>query len=479
MGADSLDRSVPQSSRKFKEAPIVILTLLLMPVLFINTGNYHDWGDDFGQYMLQGYHLLGMKSDVNVACTGDYGPALKGPLFSLILTPALLTGGPVYLYCKALVGIALIITGLLLYRISAELMKSSTAGMLSSLFLVYNAVIIVHKDQILPDTIFMTFLLSGILFFRRSSLPGVVICSAVLFLIKPVGALFPISVIILWMADSNLKGSEKLTSAAVLFIGLAAILPVSVFWPNQPEGDTSLIWYLSTISRPDVIQGFPARAYQYLKALELFVDNDVPWFVNRTGKVLTLIFLLTGMTCILRSSFRIVAVFIILYILTILIYPYHEDPLRLLVLIFPLIIITALHGSWAISNFLSIKAGVITVPFLVVMFLSNIPNALVSASGQRNSDGPFTAEFNELNEYIRTEVPPEELLMTEKPWAVALMTGRTTVPLKDPATLSTSCYSGWMLHILNMKTLYKIPVNANEQVFRNNEFRLFRISEKN
>lgn len=457
--------------------PLLILILLLTPVIFLNNGDYHDWGDDFAQYMLQGYHLLGLKTGVNVHCLDGYGPAVKGPLFSLILSPVLLAGGKIFLHSKIIVATALIFCGLLTYSIVARELNSPLTGILAALFLVYNSVILVHKDQVLPDTIFMALLLTGISCFTRSKVIGVVICSAGLVLLKPVGSIFPALILMLYLTDSQLSLRKRVLFVSILSAVVFTALIIPGLWPFRPAGDNSVSWYLGIIRDSGVFEGSIKRAVRYFTAAELFIDNDVPWILNLAGKVVFLLFFILGTVSSFLSLNRIAVLFMTVYIFVILIYPYDHDPLRLLVLIFPLMVITVLNGIRSVCRFTAVRPAIISIPFLIIMILMNIPNAMVSISGKRNAAGPFTDSFTELKQFIESHVPEEDMILTQKPWAVALMTNRSTTPYYDLHTDKFHpCTPAWKLESRKSVLDRVESSGSREPEFSKHEYSLYRIA---
>jgi hypothetical protein len=458
----------------------IVVVIALIPLIFINLNNKHDWGDDFAQYLLQAQHIIGQQSQIPVLCVNDYGPAVKGPLFSVALTPVFLFSGNEITAGKVLVSIGWIVCCLCLFIFMKSLV-GFFSSLLATLFVGYHFILVVAINQILPDSLFMALLVYGLYKsynIENSDYSILTFISVGLILLKPIGIIFPVA---LFLASFTIKNILRIQWQYTLITLFALIISsaVPLLWWESAGSAFDLAWYYQKIIGSFHPVETANRLLLYWNTLFLYFDNDVPAWINLFGKVITGILFITGLIAGLayRKNFAWV---LLLYIATLILFPYNNNPVRLLMVIFPLIIIAVIYSCIQIAEYLSIKRGLIIVPLFLFYTVANLPNAIYNVKHSEKNSGPFDNEAVAMFDALQKNVTKGEVIACEKPWAVAYYSGLTTtpIPLKDRSTgLATKCDAVWLL-ASKPETLsgfrFKGTIN---RVYSNNKYNLYRLGD--
>jgi hypothetical protein len=147
-----------------------LLIILLLPLLFINVKNSHDWGDDFAQYLIQSRNIVEHRAQSENGLVLNEGTKAFAITAYPVGYPLLIS--PVFFFYKLnplpydiLTGILLLITGILLFDFLQDKIHLLTALLLAILFC-YNPHIIDFKKYILSE---IPFICAILLFLKVNS----------------------------------------------------------------------------------------------------------------------------------------------------------------------------------------------------------------------------------------------------------------------------------------------------------------------
>jgi hypothetical protein len=420
----------------------VLVLLLLMPLAVINLNGFHDVGDDFAQYLLQARWLTGDHQAWFPSHAGSYSPGVKGWLFSVLLMPANLGTFPAdIIMSKLIVTGFLVLAGWIFFRILHNFLPT-VAALGCTLFLVYNPMMLDLKNQILPDIPMMaTFLMVFyLLFFQKSTSILLVITTLVIWFsagLKTPGLLLIIPVIG-WVFTTTFIGRYKF-----LFASLTGMLVIPAIEFVLAETNNGPVWYwqqtIEIISPVTLVK----NATIYSDSLQLIPQLELPMWINygmlillSIGWLLGLVFSFfpeSGSHRNLKSKYfeRVMLVFQLAYVLMLLVYPYLGDPVRMLLPIFPFLLITTFKGYVTFSqriNFSPYKTGAVLAGLALPVLM--IPSMLKLTSKNLEARKEYRANLN-MAQFLKLATQPTEVLKSNKPWAVQYYAERITLPETD------------------------------------------------
>ena len=451
-----------------------ILPILLLPLFFIQLDNSFDWGDDFAQYLIQARYIAGQIQEIPVSCLDGYGPIIKGPLFSFLISPLLLFDELSTIMIKTIITAGLLISCLLLYS-NIKKISSNIPATLAALYLGYHFIIISTKIQILPDLLFTSVLLWGIIslqnvrYSNRYYLKELIIATT-LILLKPIGFIFIIVVIIKYLMLPTFQSLFKILILLIVVTGSSVL--ITNFFENN-ENNADILWYHSVVWDQFSFNDLLPRALIYWDAFFLFFDNDIPRNLNILNKVILGILLLLGFTgSLVRREF--LSVLVLLFVLSIVLFPYDRDPVRILTLIFPMIILLITKGVLILSRYITIKPGILMVPLFGFLLLANIPNMAHSIKSMNNVSGPELLTSKEMLIELKSKVGSNEIVRCSKPWTISYLTGLKTIPLLELTSAEmerNQCQYNWSLVFKEYRS--SICCDEDNLVFENKAFAIY------
>lgn len=452
----------------------VLVLIVLMPLLAINFNGFHDAGDDFAQYLLQAKWLTGNQQAWYPDHTGNYSPGFKSWLFSVLLIPATWCSHPTdILVSKFMVTVFLILTGWVFFRILYNFLPA-LAAIGCTLFLVYNPMMLDLKNQILPDIPMMaTFLLTFyLLFFQKSTTLVLTLSIVVIWLctgLKTPGLLLLVPVIG-WAAVTTFPGRFKF-----LFASLSGMLLIVVIEFILGKASNGPVWYWQqtvNVINPDILL---MNLTTYFQSLQLIPQLELPMWTNKINWILLCLGWLMGVVLSffpetgshrnLKSKYfeRYILLFQVGFMLMLLVYPYQGDPVRMLLPIFPFILITGLTGFTAFLeriNFPKKKTVIVLAAMLLPVMM--IPSMLKLQTKNLDARKAATANLN-MAQFLKSATEPNERLESNKPWAVQYYAKRITMPLSESQAFD------WV--VILRSDLPKDPVNfSNNQIVYQNDF---------
>ncbi len=408
-----------------------LILLCLFPLVFFRVNNFHDWGDDFAQYLLQSKFLAGLIQQMPVADLAGYGPSVKGILFSVLLIPVTFFESQTLLAGKTFISLTLIASGLFTYRyfrISFGIVPS----LLVTLFFAYNIHVIRLKDQILPDLLFTGIIMLILHEYSKRDLKKLPIM--ILLVLLTYGLRSAALAVILAMMVSEWPAKWSMTHPGyrkkMVLLAVSGMVVIHAAEYLTGSVDTTVAWYtaitLSQLSFATLADNWHA----YYDAFCILFEQEIPAFWNLVLRWMIITGFLAGYLIRFFNQRGMAEYFLLFYVSMLVVYPYPGEPVRFLVPLIPLILFYLLSCVSMITKtpqFSVVVALLITISQVKTSWIemNKVPVYATAAK-------PATLMF----EQVRTQTLHSDTLATAKPWAMAYFTGRKTVHLSSEKALA-------------------------------------------
>ncbi|NTW34442.1 MAG: hypothetical protein HGB12_17785, partial [Bacteroidetes bacterium] len=434
--------------KKFFCSGYFIITLLSIPLLFINIKNSHDWGDDFASYIHQAKNICeGIpQSSTYYVLNKDnlmLGPPAYPVGFPLMLSPVYYFYGNNIKAFSLFISALLIMTALLMYKFFKYHFRPLTSVFLV-LIIIYNPWVLNFKMEIMSEIPFTFFLLIILIFYHfnkkeKSYLFYLIIglLGGLLISIRSVGIVFLFAVIT-ELAFSFYHYFRKKISLVLLkktiiqkliiifpAIFLYFLLNVVIF--KIPS--SGFLHYISILDFDAISQLIRDNlAYNFQVFRNFFDTENKEWqFLPLYTQSAMLTFAVIGFIKKIFNKFDFVDLIVLLYCITIIIYPYHARAgFRFLIPIAPILLYYAVIAvkDVNISFTLFKRKYVIIAVGLLILAQYKVSVEKIFREQKLVNWGPQDDSAVEAFNYIKTNIPENALIEFEKPRALGLYTGR-------------------------------------------------------
>lgn len=414
-----------------------IITLLI-PLLFINVPNSHDWGGDFAQYIHQAKNLVEGIPQSETGYIYNYEYALLGPKtypmgFPILLAPVYaLFGNSIHAFTYFM-SILVIVFGIVCFRLFKRFTKREYHAILMLLIIVYNPWFLRFKTEVLaelPLIIFFTLILS-IYLNKSSSIKKYIILgllSGYMLLIKSIGLALVggilINELVRWYRkenDSFIKNSVAYFVSAILIYSLISY----ILFPSSQEA-------FSHFSRLIAIDGaLILKNLDYYTAIFQQFFNEFTgskWsFINYFLKAFALILALFGFLSRMKKP-TVLEYTIICGAVILLVFTTNAGGFRYLLAFLPILMIYIYEGFSAIKLPYNVnEKWVSAIVFLAFVLVSpKVMNEII----EKQTDikhGPQEPVVIEAFEAIEEYVPKDAVILFSKPRVLALYTKRKSI----------------------------------------------------
>jgi hypothetical protein len=452
---------------------LIILILILSPLLFINLDNRHNWGDDFAQYLDQINYFIHKKNNPasEVLNYKVYSPINRGEGFSLLLSPiTFFFGYQIYYYIVFLSGV-LFLLGITLFYFFKPKIKSIYLVFILSLLFVYNYNTLDFKRDIITLFPFMLVLYLTFIHSRINSNTFLHhLKTAVLtgFLISfwNIGWVLFITNIIFLLRKLNKNHIQQII--VLSFVPLLVDLGIKkiVFGTFFSE---SILWYNDFFTYQNIISNFTSNLNFYLNILQFYFEQEIWGWFNTLIKNFVVVLFLIGLLKKWFTKIEKTDVFFILYMLTIICYPYQGAGIRFITPVIPLILLYIYQGINSISIQEKIKMEYVSILFFSVLLMSNyIKSNEIIAKKYTYRYGPQNKEAIEAFNYIAKNIDHNAIIASRKPWVLHLYTKHKSVCFRSENSFSDFCST-----LNKFKTRYVLMSNNkldrgvfNEEYFK-------------
>ena len=408
-----------------------LLPLLLGSGLFLlNIHPYHDWGDDFAQYLQEAHNIaegkpLTFSHYIYNPKFTYLGPQSYPPGFPFLLSISNTLGNNEIVAAQFLITFFLIMLGWLFYLL---LIRHKIPWLLSLALVLtfwYHPWMLAQKAEVLSDIPFSFFFLLSIYLCEEDkivkNLLWAGLAAGMAISIRSAGWVLPLAGIAM-AAYSFFKQREKflpfLSFTGMSVITSLIILLISGYWGTS-HGYTAIF----AGSGHDMIGSMMDNVNVYFAAINAFVaQQSGSWyFLMVLIQALLWVSLLLGFSEFKDSPFLIII--FLLYFLLLVIFPYQAG-MRFFLPILPILFLIGARGWQKFSK----RPLWIGLAVLVILNISYVPiRQHILESSSIVQAGPQEKESQELFGFIKDHLDKEAIIAFAKPRALAYYTQKATV----------------------------------------------------
>ncbi len=420
--------------------PLFLLVALLLPMCFIGLRNTHDWGDDFAQYLAQARDLSEaqvINASEQVRNFENYGPAPKGLGFSVLLAPLWAASGNTVFPYLVLMSVITLLLCIALY----EYLRRDfgwPAAMLASLLFAYDRHVLHAKSEIMPDLLLTLLVLLCLLVLRRNDgwrwwLIPVLVGFAIL--VKSAGWVLYIAVLtnalVTWRKrspEASVRIKHVLWTIAIP-LAMAFLVPFAL---SRNVG-SSAVWYASVFFDGSLFRTFGSNVIAYAGAFEHFFEQELPMWMNHVLVLVLLVVIVLGAVVRLRQRADAGDGFTLLWLLMLLCYPYANSADRFLLPVLPFVLRYLLEGLRFTAACVRLPERPAMAVVLGSFLLLHVITVRVVVQQQEHAvAGPYSADAQDAFAVVKARTPTTAVIGAARPWAVHLLTDRTTVWMPTP-----------------------------------------------
>lgn len=435
--------------QKFVCSGYFVLLLLCVPLLFINIKSSHDWGDDFASYIHQAKNICeGIPQSQNGYVLNKVSPGLGPPAypigFPIMLAPVYYFYGnsikafDLYLSCL------LILTALLMYRFF-KFHFSTISCIFLVLIIVYNPWVLNFKMEVMAEIPFtFFFLLILILYHFRKGEKNyfyylfIGILGGFLMSIRAAGSVFVMAVMIelafafykFQRKKITLTTLKKITTQNLIIIFTSTFLYILLNVLLIPIPSSGFLYYASVLSFDSFVQLLRDHLTYNLQVFKnFFATENQDWqFLTLLTQSAMLTFAVIGFIKKIFQKFDFIDLVLILYCISILVYPFGNAGFRFLL---PVVAILLYYTVIAIKdikiNFTLIKRKYTTILLgLLILIQYKVGVESIIKHQKDILWGPQEASAAEAFNYIKNNIPANALIDFVKPRALALYAERNS-----------------------------------------------------
>jgi hypothetical protein len=408
----------------------LLLSILLIPVFFINPRKTHDWGGDFAQYIQQAINIVEFKSqnEHHYIYNEEHpmlGPELYPVGFPLLLSPVVALFGNDIPILILYMNFWLLLCGLAFYSVLRGYYKALPAAALV-LLLCYMPYLLIFKSEVMADLPFLFFILLAFRSYSKNSFNySTALFLIIACLIKPYG-------LSLWLAllidklVRNWKGKESFELKQIAFFIFCLITPMIVnrFIFGVPS---SLEAYTNNFSFGNLGETILRNLELYYQPFDNYLLLIDPAYETWAALLSILLFSLL----FIGFSFRLflyglssIELFILVHLSLLILFPSQAQAPRYLLTILPFLFIivnesiTPMQMRWP---FLKNWPIYIVVSLNLGFYFANIP--WINKNFTDPLPGPQMKESIECFTYLKNNFPKGEELLFKKPRVLGLYTG--------------------------------------------------------
>jgi len=472
-----------------------ILLLFLIPLFFINIKSSHDWGDDFAQYMHQAKNISEGISQNNTGYVFNsdtfLGPKAYPTGFPLLLAPIIKHYGfnfEVLNYTLTFFLVIASLFGFLFLRIHFSFL----AAFFTTLIIAYNPIFLNFKTEIISDLAFTSFLLACIyLISKNKTIATAILLGLMLAFLAHIRAIGLLVMFIFFIHALFIENSIKefsfhrhqktilsLISFAVLYYFLKFAFPCETNYPTFFE-----------------LNGLFGRINEHLSynflALSYFFNIYEPktqYFIGVIASSVLVTFATLGYFYEWKEHrFNFINLFVLAYITCIAVFQFGDTGLRFISPILFFIFYYAIVALKKVLQPFNLNFKLVSFVFGLVLLLSYKPAIEKIIESQNVTvDGPCNDSSFEAFSFIKSLQLNNEVIVFEKPRALALFTNTKSVALKSDLNVDEiqkqiqKFNANFVLihsRISNEKlTLYLNSDSLNNQlIFSNSDYKLFKL----
>ena len=406
--------------KRIVSASIILIPGLVLCVYLMTLREGHPWGDDFAMYILHAKSILEGRPYSDIGFIPNpaaiIAPRAYPPLFPLMMTPVIAWAGINLDALKLMIALLLALTIALFDVAFRDHLNIADRVIWIGLF-AFNPVIMTYKDLILSDVPFLALVALFIRLTRlnvdrmrdtgfqfcRLALIGLVITAAAL--TRRVGiVLLPCLLTALWLDTRSHPGRHPVLVRMLTVGGLGAFAGFLILFP--PAFFTSA---------PDRIF---ANIIAYLQTAGILMSNGRWLIPSVLLYLIAAVLILIGFISRLRTGISMIEITPVALLLPLLFW----DRSRTVRYMLPIVPFPFFHPCIGMKCMAQHRIG--SIMRLVVIALIAGTYAVKLTRPDAPDPGVESRTAKEVIAFIRSNTAPDDVLISAKPRAFALFTGR-------------------------------------------------------
>jgi hypothetical protein len=427
----------------------ILLSVLLLPVFFINVKASHSWDGDFALYILQARNLVEGKAQTATGYIFNEQGFLPSPQtypvgFPILLAPLYVFFGNDILAFSYFISLVLFMLGLVMYHFFRTCFsRSISAG--AVLLIIYNPWTLAFKGEILADLPFMLMMLLGVVFYvkldgeRRAFATSLWLglWTAFSMLLKSIGIVLLLAVLVdlfflafIKLVKGKINKPDKSATNLLVAAASALLFYAAIAFILIPTAKEPLPYYQSLYSLRHPLSLIIDGMKNYVHELEGF------FYLGRGGwKVLTFstialasMLMAVGFIaqCIKRPG--MIEWLTAAFSFAVLTFPTANQGLRYLFPILPIYFYYAILGAQALrlgGRSYAERSLILLAALCLFHYPSGIGGVLREQG--RTTAGPQERQSLEAFRYIRANTPGKAVFAFIKATVLPLYTGRSCI----------------------------------------------------
>ncbi|MGB4654250.1 MAG: hypothetical protein WBH98_02310 [Bacteroidales bacterium] len=492
-----------RSETSIKHLFYISVALIVIPLFFIGLQSGHDWGDDFALYIKQALSIASGESlyNTNYVFNEKYfiGPKFYPMGFPILLSPIVYFFGNninILLWFISLLYCAMALLVAVYYK--KHFSNYTTLVML--VVLLYNALMLQIKQQVLTEIPFTILILALLLHFNKKRETRTidvivrVLLISFLFLIRTLGIAL-IGSLLVYYGVLWLKKQIKVKDLMVC-VAFYAVIPILVYFIVHrfvfSIHDSNISQYSAYFFTNNIFETISHNLHKYLL---VFFDSFTANSGAFKGIALAMssglfVFACVGFVRTVLSKIRLDEIFFVAYFAAILLYHDADSAFRFMFPIYFLIVFYAVVGfKYLILNKVSNRKAIVSLKTLVLILfiLIYVPGVKDLCSQCRTVPyGPQSETAIEFFDYANNNIDKNSLISFAKPRAMALYSEPKYIVEpreKSGVEIFTYYYKNSIDYVLVNQNLSNPYINKWIQamgnrcslVWNNDEFYLYKI----
>jgi len=465
--------------QKLSKNSLILLLIALLPLLFININDSHDWGDDFALYIHQAKNICEGESPQDTKLVfNDDNPMMISNVsggFSLLIAPVYYFFGLNYRAFNLYISLLMILLGITLFYFFKGYMKRPLA-LLFVLLILYHRYTLDLKQDVLSDLPFMFLFFLLIIIYTKFSNRSVwinlliAIFAGFVISIRSMALVFPFAVgaeFVLAFISFLRKKTEKTAMlkrfqiTAILFIGSIGFYFFInwLFFPEPSEGS-----YMGYLKEFNLWHVFANNVLYYAGWFRWFFDFfRIHIIVQRFFLVVMTGLFLFGIFLKMRKHFDFSDIIFFGFLALILIYP-AKPGFRYILPLMPFVFVYIFFSLGLLDHLIARGKHILAFILPFVMLLMYYPGVVYFIENhQEMLKGPEMPEALEVFDYISENVSDTSIIVFRKPRLLSLYTekyGMANRVNQMDAEVTDSIYDAQGVDFLlrNTKSLIDSPL---------------------
>lgn len=442
-------------------------------LFLINIKSSHDWGDDFAQYIHRAKNVVeGISQQQTGLVFNDRYPIFSPPAFTmgfpLLLSPVYYFFGNNIVAFNYLMSFFLALVILFSYMFLCRYMKPVYAFLIS-LALLFNPLLIQLKAEIISDLPFTLFLLMCTLaYFNLKEnwlkIIALGLLAGFLISIRSVGFAFIIALFInesiVFFQSPGLLRKRRWMMAGVLVPVIAGTFYylINYVFFNLSGGAIHSPSRIFTGSHLYDIILHNLNYYMLVWQNLVYTDAENTYgFISTLAKSVLLSAIVWGFIIRIRSNFSFTEIFVIVYMIVLLTYPYSNSGIRFLIPLLPFLMIYLYEWLKAMCVILKFSRWFFIAGLILSVYLL-YKHELKKIMDNENfiTEGPQRLTSKDVFSFIRENTKENERIVFSKPMVLSLYTNRESFainPKEETSIIPEQIKSNRLNYILTCKNL--------------------------